>query len=237
MTRKDIILVSVIINAGLLAVLFAMAIIYDTDKVLDEVNFPALVENSAPIVHEAHSHLIAAASSGDEVDHALHSYRVARGQNLSKESQGDVFINESSIPILGEEVDHHRFDRENNLQKESIEILVKKGDSLDKIARIHGTTVGAIKSFNQLKSEKLKIGQILKIPGKQDEQLDPVQQPEIDRQESDGLEVEYYVLKSGDSPWKIAKQHHVNFEDILRLNHLDEEKARNLKVGDRIRIK
>jgi peptidoglycan endopeptidase LytF len=47
----------------------------------------------------------------------------------------------------------------------------------------------------------------------------------------------YYVVKSGDSPWKIAKQFNVKPEDILQLNHLDEEKARNLKIGDRIRIK
>lgn len=47
----------------------------------------------------------------------------------------------------------------------------------------------------------------------------------------------YYIVKGGDNPWKIAKQFQVNFDDILRLNNLDEEKARNMKIGDRIRVK
>ena len=32
MTRKDTILIAVVINAGLLAILFMTAVIYDTDK-------------------------------------------------------------------------------------------------------------------------------------------------------------------------------------------------------------
>jgi LysM repeat protein len=47
----------------------------------------------------------------------------------------------------------------------------------------------------------------------------------------------YYTMKTGDSPWKVAKQNNMNLDDLLRLNNLDEEKARSLKVGDKIRIK
>ncbi|MBS0655263.1 MAG: LysM peptidoglycan-binding domain-containing protein [Verrucomicrobia bacterium] len=48
---------------------------------------------------------------------------------------------------------------------------------------------------------------------------------------------QYYVLKSGDNPWLIARRFHLKFEDLLKLNDLDEEKARNLKVGQKIRIR
>lgn len=41
---------------------------------------------------------------------------------------------------------------------------VQAGDSLEKIARQHKTTIGAIKELNQLKSDQIKIGQTLQIP-------------------------------------------------------------------------
>ncbi len=47
----------------------------------------------------------------------------------------------------------------------------------------------------------------------------------------------FYIVKPGDNPWKIAKKFHLSFEKLLQLNHLDEAKARNLKVGSRLRIR
>lgn len=43
---------------------------------------------------------------------------------------------------------------------------VRKGDSLDKIARRYGVTVAELKKANGLKNDKIKIGQSLKIPVK-----------------------------------------------------------------------
>lgn len=48
---------------------------------------------------------------------------------------------------------------------------------------------------------------------------------------------EWYTIKSGDNPWKIAKTQKIKFDDLLKLNGLNEERARNLKPGDRIRIR
>jgi len=48
---------------------------------------------------------------------------------------------------------------------------------------------------------------------------------------------EYYVVKSGDNPWTIARKFHINFADLLKLNDLDEDKAKNLKIGQKIRIR
>jgi LysM repeat protein len=48
---------------------------------------------------------------------------------------------------------------------------------------------------------------------------------------------EFYIVQSGDSPWKIAKKCNIKVEDLLRLNNLDEEKARNLKIGQKLRIR
>ena len=45
-----------------------------------------------------------------------------------------------------------------------VNYTVKKGDTLDKIARKFGITVDTIKWANNLKSDRLKVGQVLKIP-------------------------------------------------------------------------
>jgi LysM repeat protein len=47
----------------------------------------------------------------------------------------------------------------------------------------------------------------------------------------------FYVVRPGDNPWKIAKKFHISFERLLELNNLDETKAKNLKVGQTLRIK
>jgi hypothetical protein len=47
----------------------------------------------------------------------------------------------------------------------------------------------------------------------------------------------FYVMKEGDNPWKIAKKFRLSFDKLLELNHLDQEKAKNLRVGTTLRIK
>jgi LysM repeat protein len=42
--------------------------------------------------------------------------------------------------------------------------VVKPGDTLTRIAKAHQTTVGAVRSANDLASDRLKIGQRLRIP-------------------------------------------------------------------------
>jgi LysM repeat protein len=49
---------------------------------------------------------------------------------------------------------------------ETITYTVKGGDTLTKLARIHGTTIKAIRQASGLKSNDLKVGQRIKIPSK-----------------------------------------------------------------------
>lgn len=41
---------------------------------------------------------------------------------------------------------------------------IKNGDSLEKIARMHNTSIGALKELNQITSDKIVVGKTLKIP-------------------------------------------------------------------------
>ncbi len=58
------------------------------------------------------------------------------------------------------------------------EYIVKSGDSLSKIASHLHTSVKALKEANELKSDNLKIGQKLKVPGKSGEAAKPAATPD-----------------------------------------------------------
>ena len=111
------------------------------------------------------------------------------------------------------------------------EVVVKKGDNLEKIAKVHQTSVDEIIKVNQLPSSFLKIGQTLKIPtgGKKMQKV-------LDKKPVE-MSPEYYTMKVGDNPWAVAMKHHMKLEELLRLNGLNDERARKLKPGSRLRIR
>ena len=76
---------------------------------------------------------------------------------------------------------------------EFINYTVKAGDSLYKIAKEYNTTVNAIMNVNNLTSNALQVGQVLKIPTttNQEETKDYIN----------------YTVKSGDSLYKIANNY------------------------------
>ncbi len=245
MTRKDTILISVVVNAGLLAILFITAVIYDTDQRVDQSEFvtPVAENKNAPSPVDPPNNLIAAYSTGDEVDNVLKYYHPPSSSPLMVDTPADVYVPEPlAVQSNAAEDEDLVQDAASSSQEQFVEVTVKKGDMLEKIARANGTTVGAIKRANQLQNERLSIGQVLKIPLKKEPQLPIIataakKLPAAEKKESKDAEPVYYVIKNGDNPWKIAKQFNVKFEDIVRLNNLDEDKARNLKAGDRIRVK
>lgn len=243
MTRKDTILVAVVINAGLLALLFAAAVIYDTGSSAGQIELAVPLEELKPAVQEPPLNLIAAASTGDEVDNVLKFYSTPLQQPIVVSTN-----TEETYVIKGQEPEQENLPPagvSESEQEKFVEIKVKQGDMLEKIARAHKTTVSAIKKANNLDSEWLSIGQVLKIPvkaiGANAANAASESQKGVQQEASSAEKVEqdpvYYVLKSGDNPWKIAKQHGVKYDEILRLNQMSEEKARNLKIGDRIRVK
>ncbi len=92
---------------------------------------------------------------------------------------------------------------------------VKSGDSLWKIANKFNTTVDAIINLNNLTSNILQIGQELKVPS------------------SSTAGNRIYVVKSGDSLWKIANLYNTTVDDIKRLNNLT---TNILQIGQELLI-
>ncbi len=84
---------------------------------------------------------------------------------------------------------------------------VKRGDSLWNIARKFRTTTKHIMSVNNLSGTQLSIGQVLVIAGKK-----PTATPKKD--------ATTYQVRSGDSPYIIARKHNMSLERLLALNQL-----------------
>jgi membrane-bound lytic murein transglycosylase D len=85
--------------------------------------------------------------------------------------------------------------------------VVKKGDSLWRIARRFGTTTDAIKKANSLRNANLSIGQVLIIRGEYASAVDKGNATK-------------YCVRAGDSPYTIAQRHQMNLSDFLQLNSL-----------------
>lgn len=119
------------------------------------------------------------------------------------------------------------------------EIIVKQGDTLDKIAKNARVTVSEIMKLNRLTDTRLHIGQILFVP-KADEFVSDTKQSSaletFNNTSSSKAEAKYYIVKHGDNPWTIAIKNGIKVEELLRLNNLDESKAKKLKPGDKLRI-
>lgn len=244
MSRKDTILVAVIVNTVLLAILFATAIIYDVEVEQDASDFIAPVADAqAPTPTEAPVSLVAVHSGEDEAEHVLKYYVQPSMQPVAVETSSEEVSVPEPVAVQTNAPEEEWVSQETTeppAQESFVEITVKKGDVLEKLARANGTTVGAIKKANHLSNEKLSIGQVLKVPvkkGKVPSSQRTAKAKQEDKVEANGSEAVYYVIKSGDNPWKIAKQFNTNSEDILKLNQMDEERARNLKAGEKIRVK
>lgn len=97
---------------------------------------------------------------------------------------------------------------------------VKSGDSLWSIANRYNTSVAALKATNNLITNDLKVGQILKIPKKGI--IPPV---------NDNNEV--YIVVAGDSLWSIANRYNTTVDAIKKLNQLT---TNNLIIGQSLLI-
>lgn len=244
MNRKDIIIISVLINAAMLAVLFITATHTDEDVAPKQDIMRTAMNDPQPVREqpetsynqpEMEPYLTDSQQPLDEVDHAIRDY--VPDEALPLESP------QVSATLPDPEMEEVKHTPASTGPQHFVEVTVKKGDMLEKIAKSNGTTVQAIKDANKLTTDKLKIGQVLKIPTgstsststKSVETSKPIAAATpVTAASTDPV---YYTIKSGDNPWKIAKQFGVKFDDILRLNNMTEEQARKMKVGDKVRVK
>ena len=82
--------------------------------------------------------------------------------------------------------------------------VVQKGDTLYSIANKLGTTVSELKKENNLTSNTLQIGEVLRIPTK-----------EIYEEEEN-----IYIVKKGNSLYSIANKYNTTVDELKRINNL-----------------
>jgi len=209
MSRKDTIIVAVLMNAGLLVLLFVSAIKSPKpDQSLPVAETP--LASAAPVQPVA--------IPEPKVPPKKTTYEAIEAPKPAAASQPAATPAPIKAPTPAPEV----------AQSVPEKIKVKKGDSLDKLARRHGTTVDDLMRVNALSTSRLQIGQELILP----EKRSPVPKPSVNVADD-----QFYVVKNGDNLWKIAIENHLKVDELLKLNNLDEKKAKRLRPGDKLRIK
>jgi LysM repeat protein len=95
--------------------------------------------------------------------------------------------------------------------------IVQRGDTLYSIARRYGVTVQALRSYNNLRSDTIYIGQRLLIPGGGPGPVEPT----------------IHVVQRGDTLYSIARRYGTTVDAIMRANRLSSDR---IYVGQRLTI-
>lgn len=228
MDRKKTILIAVMVNAGLLVVLFVAALTSPEEASRSRIAEGSITAMNEPLFSEKVPQKI---SAPIEVQ-APPFQEIAMPKPIVEQKQEVVT---HRLPPPEEPKETPKPLEKVYSASAAVEVTVKKGDSLAKIAKAHNTSVEEIVKHNQLQGSFLKIGQVLKLPEKKSAVSKQAPIPAFEEKaESSPV---YYTVKSGDNPWGIAVKHHMKMEELLKLNQLNEEKARRLKPGDRLRIR
>ena len=229
-SRKDTIIIAVLINIALLAILFATAnkqdtaiaehVVYDVQSVVSNEVVYEQSEIAKVIVQEEQN-----VFPVDEIDQILQKYLERQEKEEKKKQKATQKTSTTRVVKKAEE---------------QMQIVVKEGDMLSKLAKKYGVTVAGIIVANQLESDALSVGQTLFIP-KNQQAVPKKKAAVIQKRQTVSKKVSsplYYAVKKGDSPWTIARKFDIKLEKFLQINGLTSEgQARSLKVGQKIRIR
>lgn len=251
MSRRNTIIIAVLVNAGLLLVLFATAM-RSKDKEEAKVELaktPAQKESQAPVTTEEllneyiaqtaipQEDVIVMEGAADTVAIEVPQVPadssvapVAQEATPSLPAQTPVVQAPSAQPkpVVVQAQAQTQTQVASSAREQMLEVTVKKGEYLEKIAKANNTTVNAIMKANNLATTQLKIGQVLKIPSGVKEKSETT---------APKIEGDYYIVKEGDSPWIIANKCNVKLDELLRLNNIDDQRAKKIRPGEKLRIR
>jgi membrane-bound lytic murein transglycosylase D len=109
---------------------------------------------------------------------------------------------------------------------------VKKGDTLDEIARVHGVSIKQLKLWNRLGSSRIVVGQELVInTDAADLPASKLASPKAATPKSDQAVI--HVVKKGDTLWEIARAYSVTENQLRAWNKISGKKIR---VGQELTI-
>jgi membrane-bound lytic murein transglycosylase D len=147
---------------------------------------------------------------------------------------------EIKIPIGKKELFLKNFEALQPVQKFQFKThMVRKGDTLSRIARLYQVDVDPILEINRMKKvSRLSLGMnlLIPIPTTQEVRSTPVAKRMLNEKNQGGHAEEIiYTIKKGDSLWSIANEMGVNIGALSRWNNLNPEKK--LVPGDKLKIR
>lgn len=123
----------------------------------------------------------------------------------------------------------------NKVVTKSVTYTIKRGDTLSKIAREFKTTVSALKSLNNLRSDLIFVGQKLQVTkATTQKNSKPVAPSSSAKTATPAPSKQTYKIKSGDTLSHIARQYKTTVANLKKLNNL---KSDLIFVNQTIRVK
>jgi membrane-bound lytic murein transglycosylase D len=179
-------------------------------------NKPALADNSST-VSRSKIHVVRKGESLDKIarkyDMTVASIKAANNLKSNKVYPGkSLMIPQSGTEIAGSARVYR----------------VKNGDSLTKIADMHGVSVVSLKQSNRLRSSTIYPRMVLRIPD------DNAREVSVSAPTKSRDQIQTYRVKRGDTLWDIAQNFEVKVEEIMNWNNIDNPSG--IKSGDEIKI-
>jgi len=116
-----------------------------------------------------------------------------------------------------------------NTPENAIQHTVEAQETLFSISKQYNVSIAEIKSWNNLSSNNLDIGQSLTIYPSEDTSKE--QSIVVDKETQQNT---YYTVKSGDSLYKIAQQHDMTVNELKELNDLS---SNTIRIGQRLTVR
>jgi membrane-bound lytic murein transglycosylase D len=108
---------------------------------------------------------------------------------------------------------------------------VKRGDTLAKIASRNNLTLAQLKSLNNMRSNLIYPGMVLKVASATSS---IAQYADQSGNSSNASVTDTYTIREGDTLWKIAKSYDVGIDDIAKWNNISN--SDQLNPGDKLKI-
>lgn len=262
MSRRDLIIISALINAGLLIVLFATALKSDPageliTKAPSELSVPSMEKLTKKEKEKA------VVAAGDEVDQVLKEFAaraMPRQTPIPSEAskRQEIEVMPSFAPIATTETTESKKEKRESPPSFAEELAAqyptqvtlpppaqKKVTQTDgKYAEVQirkGDYLDMIARRNGTSvSEIMRINHLTTTNLKIGQILKiPTKKAAVTQRATaaSASSEDHYVVQDGDNPWTIARKNQISVSELLRLNHLDDRSARRLKPGDRLRTR
>jgi LysM repeat protein len=162
---------------------------------------------------------------------------------------GKFISNEEEIyAMLRKQAEEQKLITQTNIKEVQISHLIRKGDNLKSVAKKYGVTVADLKTWNLIGKKGLRPGRRLVIYKAEKPEVADVKKPETVetttvtpateiKQLTENhlpLKPKVYVVRKGDTFYKIALDFGIPVNDLLEINGL--KKGAGLQVGQKLKL-